>query len=174
MTHTPTSLSKGLLAGLLGGAVGTLVLNLFQTASLKGTQVAEEQIGNGGKYTREQEGLLKGYERAHTIAAVQVAGAAGISLSRKQRRNSPQIVEYAFGTLCGGIYGALAEVIPEVTGGFGTVFGATLFTGASEIVIPALGWINPPSERTPVQHLGGLAGNVVYGATTEAIRRLLR
>ena len=174
MTQTSKSIPKGLLAGLVGGAVGTLVLNLFQTASLKGTAVAEKQIGNGGKYTREQEGLLQGYEKAHTITAVQVAGAAGIRLSGKQQHNSPQLVEYAFGALCGGIYGALAEVLPEVTAGFGTVYGATLFTGASEIVIPALGWIDPPGKRTPVQHLGGLAGNVVYGATTEAVRRLLR
>ena len=174
MTQTSNSVAKGLLAGLIGGAVGTLVLNLFQTASLKGTEVAEKQIGNGQKYTKEQQGLLKGYERAHAITAVQAAGAVGIKLSGKQRRNSPQIVEYAFGTLCGGIYGALAEVIPEVTTGFGTIYGATLFTGASEIVIPALGWIDPPNKRTPVQHLGGLAGNVVYGATTETIRRLLR
>ena len=105
---------------------------------------------------------------------MQAAGAVGIKLSGKQRRKSPPIVEYAFGSLCGGIYGALAEALPEVTTGFGTIYGATLFTGASEIVIPALGWIDPPSKRTPVQHLGGLAGNVVYGATTEAIRRLLR
>ena len=174
MTRTSTSIPKGLLAGLIGGALGTLVLNLFQTVALKGTQVAEKQIGNGGNYTKEQEGLLKGYERAHTIAAIQVAGAAGIRLSRRQRLRSPQIVEYAFGTMCGGVYGALAEVLPEVTAGFGTIFGATLFTGASEIVIPALGWIDPPGKRTPVQHLGGLAGNIVYGATTEAIRRLLR
>ena len=174
MTPTSNSIPRGLLAGLIGGAVGTFVLNLFQTASLKGTELAEQQIGDGKKYTKEQQGLLKGYEKAHTITAVQVAGAAGITLSRKQRRNSPQVVEYAFGTLCGGIYGALAEVIPEVTTGFGTIYGATLFTGASEIVIPALGWIDPPTKRTPVQHLGGLAGNVVYGATTEAVRRLLR
>ena len=174
MTQSFNSIPKGLLAGFIGGAVGTLVLNLFQTASLKGTEAAEKQIGNGQKYTKEQEGLLKGYEKAHTITAVQAAGAVGVKLSRTQRRNSPQVVEYAFGTLCGGIYGALAEVIPEVTTGFGTIYGATLFTGASEIVIPALGWIDSPAKRTPVQHLGGLAGNVVYGATTEAVRRLLR
>ncbi len=174
MTQTSKSVAKGLAAGLIGGAVGTLMLNLFQTASLKGTEVAEKQIGNGQKYTGEQQGLLKGYEKAHTITAVEIAGVAGIKLSRRQRRNSPQIVEYAFGILCGGIYGALAEVIPQVTAGFGTIFGATLFAGASEIVIPALGWIDPPAKRTPVQHLGGLAGNVVYGATAEATRRLLR
>ena len=174
MTQTSNSVPKGLLAGMIGGAVGTLVLNLFQTASLKGTEAAEKQIGNGKKYTKEQQALLKGYEKAHAITAVQAAGVVGRKLSGKQRRKSPPLVEYAFGTLCGGIYGALAEVIPEVTTGAGTVYGATLFTGASEILIPALGWIDPPTSRTPVQHLGGLAGNIVYGATTEFVRRLLR
>ena len=174
MTHSSNSIPKGLLAGFVGGAVGTAVLSVFQILSLKGTEFAETQIGNGRKYTRQQEGLLKGFDKAHTITAAKVAGAAGLKLSRQQRRKAPPVVQYAFGTLCGGMYGALAEVIPEVTVGAGTVFGATLFTGASEIVIPALGWIDPPSKRTPVQHLGGLAGNIVYGAATEAVRRLIR
>ena len=112
MTPSPKSVAKGLLAGVAGGVIGTLALNLFQMASLKGTEIAEKQIGNGGKYTREQEGLLQDYEKAHIITAVQVAGAARIRLSGKQQRNSPQLVEYAFGALCGGIYGALAEVDP--------------------------------------------------------------
>ncbi len=174
MTQSSESIAKGFLAGLVGGIVGTAVLTVFQLASLKATRLAEDQIGTGEKYTREQEGLLKGFERAHTITAEKLANAAGVNLSRKQRRNSPMVVEFAFGTLCAGIYGSLAEVIPAITAGAGTVYGATLFTGASEIVLPALGWVDAPAKRTPVQHLGGLAGNVIYGAATEAVRRLLR
>ena len=174
MTHTSNSVVRGLFAGMFGGALGTAVLTVFQTASLEGTKLAEKQMGNGQKYTKQQEGLLKGFEKAHTITAEKAADAVGVHLSRTQRQNAPLVVEYAFGILCGGLYGALAEVLPAVTAGFGTIYGATLFTGASEIVLPALGWVDAPGKRTPVQHLGGLAGNIVYGATTEAICRLLR
>lgn len=168
------NLGKGFLAGAIGGAVGTAVLNAFQLGGIEGTRVVEGHLSDDTKYTGEQEQLLKGYEKAHAKTAEVVAGAVGAKLSRTQRENSAPIVEFAFGILCGGIYGALAEVFPAVTAGFGTTYGAVLFTGASEVVLPALGWVPVPGERTPVQHLGGLTGNVVYGACTEAGRRLAR
>lgn len=165
---------KGFAAGMIGGAVGTLVLNVFQKASLKGTEAAEDQLHNGHRYTKEQQQLLKGFEKAHTQTAEAVTDAVGIRLSRAARSNAAPITEYAFGILCGGVYGILAEYLPQTTSGFGTVYGAALFTGASEVVLPALGMVPMPGERTPIQHLGGLSGNMVYGAVTEAVRRTLR
>lgn len=168
------SLGKGFAAGALGGALGTLALNLVQQLSVKGTQAAERAAGNGEKYTQQQKGLMVQFNEAHALTADAVAGAAGQHLSRTQRMDAVPLVEYAFGMVCAGIYGALAEDAPAVTAGFGTLFGAVLFTGASEIVLPSIKFVPPPSERTPVQHLGGLMGNVIYGAVTEATRRAVR
>lgn len=161
---------KGFLAGAIGGAIGTLVLNLFQQGSLEGTRVVEGKLGGRKRFTREQEQLLKGFEQAH----VQTAETLGIDVPRTQRKKAAAAVEFGFGILCGGAYGALAEYVPAARAGFGTVYGATLFTGASEIVLPALGWVAAPQDRTVVQHVGGLAGNVVYGAVTEGVRLGLR
>ena len=168
------NLGKGFLAGAIGGAFGTAILNAFQMGSLEGTRAAEHRLSYNTKYTDEQQQLLEGYEKAHTKTADVVAGAVGAKLSSGQRKHAAPVIEFAFGILCGGIYGALAEVLPVVTAGFGTTYGAALFTGASEVVLPALGWVPSVADRTPVQHLGGLAGNVVYGACTEAGRRLSR
>ncbi len=165
---------KGFAAGAVGGAVGTLVLNLFQKGSLMGTKAIEDKVGDGHTYTKQQEELLEGFEKAHTQTAEAVADAAGIELSAARKKNAAPVTEYAFGILCGGVYGLVAEFLPAATAGFGTTYGAVLFTGASEVVLPALGMVSPPQERTPVQHLGGLSGNVVYGAVTEGVRRLLR
>ena len=168
------SVLKGLFAGAIGGALGTLVLNTFQTASLKGTEAVENQLPGRHTYTEQQQGLLDGFNKAHAKTAQVAASAAGKQLSPAQSKKAVPAVEFVFGIVCGAVYGAVAEFLPSVTSGFGTTYGAALFTGASEVVLPALGWVPQPSERTPVQHLGGLSGNVVYGAVTEGTRRLLR
>ncbi len=165
---------KGFAAGAIGGALGTLVLNVFQKGSLAGTRSIEDTLENGHTYTQQQEALLQGFSKAHLQTGLAVAGAVGVQLSSAQKENLAPVVEYAFGILCGGVYGLVAEYLPAATAGFGTTYGAVLFTGASEVVLPALGMVDMPLDRTPIQHLGGLSGNVVYGAVTEGVRRLLR
>ena len=118
--------------------------------------------------------MLNQFEKAHTETGEAVAGAAGVRLSPGQTKKAAPVVEFAFEALCGGVYGAIAEYVPQVTAGFGTTYGAVLFTGASEVVLPALGMVPKRKDRTAVQHLGGLSGYVVYGAVTEGVRRVLR
>ena len=168
------SVVKGFATGFVGGVVGTLVLNVFQMASLKGTRAVERRVGDGERYAGEQKGLLDTFDAAHAKTAQVAAKAVGERLARGDAQRMVPVVEFAFGAIFGGVYGALAEYVPAVTAGFGTAYGAVLFTGASEVVLPALGWVPMPSERTPVQHMGGMAGNVVYGAVTEGVRRLVR
>ncbi len=165
---------KGFAAGAIGGALGTLVLNVFQKGSLLGTRHIENKLDNGYTYTQQQEALLQGFEKAHTQTGLAIAGALSLPLSSAQKEKVAPVVEYAFGILCGGVYGLIAEYLPAATAGFGTTYGAVLFGGASEVVLPALGMVAMPQDRTPVQHFGGLSGNVVYGAVTEGVRRVLR
>ncbi len=174
MQQKNRSLTLGFLAGALGGALGTVVLNVFQTASLKATEAMESKLDAENTYSKQQKALLGMFEGAHTRTADTVADAAGVDLTRKQRKAAAPVTEFAFGTLCAGVYGALAEYLPAVTAGAGTVYGAALFTGASIVVLPVIGYVPSPKDRTPVQHLGGLAGNMLYGAVTEGVRRGLR
>ena len=174
MAFKGRSISKGFLAGAVGGVLGTVVLNVFQKGSLEGTRLAESRVTGKTPYTRQQEQLLGTFEKAHMETAEHLADAVGVRVPRGRRKQAAPVVEYAFGALCAGVYGAVAEYLPSVTAGFGTVYGTILFVGASEAVLPALGFVPPPSKRTPVQHIGGLAGNVVYGAATEGVRRLVR
>jgi uncharacterized membrane protein YagU involved in acid resistance len=53
-------------------------------------------------------------------------------------------------------------------------FGAALFVAADEIVVPALGLSPQPTESSISSHLYGLAAHLVYGVTTEVVRRGLR
>jgi putative membrane protein len=81
------------------------------------------------------------------------------------------IVHYAFGALTGGVYGGLAEYSSRVTSGFGTSYGGVLFSTADLLAVPAVNLASAPSDSalaTP------FAAHIVYGATTEFVRRILR
>ena len=174
MQQEHRSLPLGFLAGALGGAIGTVVLNAFQTSSLQATKTLESLLDTDTTYSEQQRALLGMFEKAHTQTADVLTEAVGVNLTPKQRKAAAPVTEFAFGILCAGVYGALAEYLPAMTVGVGTAYGAVLFTGASIIVLPVMGYVPQPQNRTAIQHLGGLAGNMAYGAVTEGVRRILR
>src|ERR1700692_3885046 len=58
--------------------------------------------------------------------------------------------------------------------GFGTAFGAALFTGADLVAVPALN-LSQSSGDEPVASLATpFAAHLVYGAATETVRKLVR
>ena len=175
MSTATRSAGAGFLAGALGGALATAAMDLFQATVLKGTQEAERLAGADHHLSGEQEEQAEGQEAAHAAIANQVATAAtGSELAGGQLRTAATATHYAFGALCGGVYGLLAEYFPSVTFGFGTAFGTSLLLGASEVTLPALGMAPSPAETPAALHAGALASHAVYGASTEAIRTLLR
>lgn len=125
------SLLKSSFAGALGGALGTLVLNLFQKASLEGTRRAEDVLADDHTFTKQQKQLLETFVDAH----IATAASLGARVPRRDRETTAMGVEFAFGIICGALYGACAKYQPAVTVGFGGIYGAVLFTGASEIVL---------------------------------------
>jgi putative membrane protein len=77
------------------------------------------------------------------------------------------LAHYAFGVLSGGIYGGLAEYSGIVRSGFGTSYGGVLFSTAAPVLgIPSLEMDQPSSSP--------IAAHVVYGVTTELVRRVVR
>ncbi|GAC1365260.1 MAG: hypothetical protein NVSMB3_13830 [Acidobacteriaceae bacterium] len=165
---------KGFVAGAIGGAVATAALDVFQRLSLEGTRKGEDLAGGPHIYTGQQEEQLALYEYAHAEVAERVAKTASLRLSASQQKALAPVVHYGFGALCGGVYGLLAEIWPGVTAGFGTAFGGSLFVSASEAVLPAMGLMPAPSDTPPLLHAGGWAAHAVYGAGTEAVRRVVR
>jgi putative membrane protein len=67
-----------------------------------------------------------------------------------------------------------AEAFPASAAAGGTLFGATLWLVADETVVPALGLSAPPSEYPLRTHVQALASHLVYGVTTDAVRRTVR
>jgi len=73
------------------------------------------------------------------------------------------------------MYGAVTE-LAGIQGGLvsGVSFGAALFVVADELAVPAAGLSGKPSEFPLSSHLYGLASHLVYGVTTDIVRRGLR
>jgi uncharacterized membrane protein YagU involved in acid resistance len=95
-------------------------------------------------------------------------------LSQEQKKAAGPVVHYSFGTFMGGVYGAAVEYRKAARYAAGLPFGAILFAAADEITVPALGLSKPPTESPASEHLYGLLSHLVYGATTEVVRRVVR
>jgi putative membrane protein len=161
---------KGAAAGAVGGLLGSWMMNEFSPVIEKIASAA----GNG-QQQRQTANSEQQPEDATMITAEKISEAvAGIRLSKEQKKKGGTIVHYAFGALMGAVYGAAAEMLPPVTSLAGLPYGAALFIGVDEVTLSALGLTKMPNEYPLSSHLSGLGQHLVYGATTEFVRRTVR
>ena len=162
---------RGVLAGVAGGLVAAWAMNLWSegpgAALTKQLETPEEQ---------KQSAASSDGEDATMKAADAIVAAAqhGQHLTHEERAKDGPIVHYAFAALMGGLYGGLAEYSPLVRSGFGTSYATALFVGGDMLAVPALHFSKPVSEYPPASYVSPFASHLVYGATTELIRRLVR
>ena len=177
--HEP-SIWKGMVAGLAGGLVASWTMNQFQAAW---TRIAEGNEKSHGAQSMQPSEGSKGDQAQDTNdqddATVETAKAIstnvfGHELQESEKEPAGAAVHYAFGTLSGGLYGALAEVTPQVTAAGGLPFGAGFWLLADEISVPLLGLSKGPTEYPVSTHVYALASHLVYGVTAELGRRAVR
>ena len=170
------SVASGVMAGVAGGLIASWIMNLFIEGVGPKLQQAIQADGDGQQSEAEasQNGDGSNLEEDATMkAAGRLAKAfAGRELNHEQKKTGGPIVHYAFGAVMGGIYGGLAEHSPQVTNGFGTAFGGALFAGADVIAVPALNLAASSNDVTALAT--PFAAHLVYGATTELVRRAVR
>jgi putative membrane protein len=165
------NLAAGILAGAIGGLVASWMMNLFiADAGPKIRQVVQgmdgKQSGHGA--SDEMDATMKAAD------AVVSTVTGGRHLSFEERQKGGPIVHYAFGALMGGVYGALAEYSPAARSGFGTAFAGLLFAGADMIAVPALKLAPVTGDQTTSSLATPFGAHMVYGVTTECVRRLVR
>ena len=173
---------KGLAAGLVGGLVASWTMNRFQSAWTKAAEGFEKP--HGAQSMQPSEGGQPGHGSEHAKknqddATVKVAraiskGALGHELRESEKEEAGALVHYAFGTVAGGFYGAIAEFAPEVTVGTGLPFGAGFWLIADETVVPLLGLSKPLTGYPVTTHVYALSSHLVFGLTAEIVRRTLR
>ncbi|MDQ3749002.1 MAG: DUF1440 domain-containing protein [Acidobacteriota bacterium] len=176
---------KGLAAGIVGGLVASVAMNQFQKLLSKLTN--SEKRSHGAQSLQQgspQSGIgreleKRGKDEPEDDAAGRLAnaisiGVSGRELTKKEKEVGGTALHYAYGISMGAAYGAAAEFSSEVTVGAGIPFGTLIWIGADEGVVPLLGLSKSPTEYPLSVHAYALASHLVYGLTTEAVRRTVR
>jgi uncharacterized membrane protein YagU involved in acid resistance len=162
---------RGVLAGIAGGLAASWVMNEFSTTVGKRLAEAVETPEEQRELQAEGDGEDATMKAADRITET-VTG--GRHLSHEQRETGGPIVHYSFGALMGGLYGALAEYSSAARSGFGTTFGGLLFAGADLVGVPAFRLGPWPTEQPASALANPFAEHLVYGVTTELVRRIVR
>lgn len=186
----PADVLKGAAAGMVGGLIASWAMNQFHSLSSSAggklsslyRSARSGDSGNGGppKPPRGEQGKRatdsEDEDEPATTKTAQVVSKRVFQhdLHGREKQVAGPAVHYGYGTAMGGLYGGLVEAFPAVGAGFGTAYGAALWLGADEIAIPALGLGKSPKKTSFSEHAGALAAHLVYGMTTEAVRRLVR
>ena len=191
---------KGVVAGLVAGLVASWTMNQFQAAWSRMAAGFDKPHGAQSMQPSEGPNLDSSGESEPKQAMVQTQSAEkqspqekedqddatvktakaisegifGHKLTESEKRPAGAVVHYAFGTVTGGMYGAMAELTPKVTSGAGVPFGAVFWLTADEMAVPLLGLAKGPTEYPVSTHAYSLASHLVYGLTTELSRRAIR
>lgn len=164
-------LVRGILAGVAGGLVASWVMSEFaDTLGQKLSRAVETPAEQ-----REIERLSDGEDATMKLAdKIAETATGGRHLTHEQREIGGPIVHYTMGAVMGGIYGGLAEYSSAARAGFGTTFGGLLFATADLFGVPAAKLGRWPGQYPTSSLATPLAEHLIYGATTELVRRIVR
>lgn len=176
---------KGIVAGAAGGLAGSVAMNQFQ--ALWGKLTENEERPHGAQAQQQgspdhgigRELAERGVDEPDDNAAVRTGNAVSEfvfdhHLTKPEKEKAGAIVHYAFGAGSGAMYGAMAEVVPAATVAQGTAFGAAVWVIADEAIVPAVGLSRKPTDYPLSTHGYAFAAHLVYGFTTELVRRAVR
>lgn len=158
------SVGKGVLAGLAGGLAASFAMNRFEAWL--------------GKLTPKENGAEAAdpFEASSTVKMAEMVSERVFhrKLRDREKDRAANAVHYLCGAAMGGVYGALAEKAPVARAGFGTVFGSMVWLLGDEIALPQLGLTRPASAYPASMHASAWVSHLVFGLTTDLVRRGIR
>jgi hypothetical protein len=188
--HHKDVVVKGLTAGLIGGLVASWTMNRFQDVWFALSELNEQSQslppGDGQSGAQGEQQAKVGDEQAKgsdveeqddttvMTASLISEGIFQHKLTKSEKKLAGTAVHYSLGTAVGGLYGAVAELAPEVTAGVGLPFGAAFWLIVDEGAVPLLGLSKGPTEYPVSTHAYALASHFIYGLTAEVVRRAVR
>jgi putative membrane protein len=180
--HSEPNVWKGALAGLVAGLVASWAMNRFQDVwvsfSSSNDSTSESKSSDNDRETANSNNKRSDNESeddATVRAASSISeGVFNHELTADEKKIAGPAVHYATGAAGGLVYGVAAELAPEITEGVGLPYGAAFWLVVDEGLVPLLGFAKGPSEYPLSAHAYALASHLVFGATAEGVRRLLR
>jgi len=162
---------RGILVGLVAGLAASWTMDRFQDV-----WIAISPPHDSKKKTDETS---EDGEESQDDATVKAASAITDvlfehKLTRAEKKIAGPAVHYAVGATSGIVYGIASEFLPEVTMGFGLPYGTAFWIVVDEGAVPLLRLSRPPTAYPVSTHIYALASHLVFGATAEGARRLLR
>jgi hypothetical protein len=176
---------KGLGAGVVAGLAAAWAMNQFQAAWSR--RAAGEERSHGAQSLQQgtpQHGVgrelqSEGKDHEQDDAAGRLANAISVAtldreLSGHEKETAGAAFHYAMGATSGALYGAIAEILPQVKAGAGLPFGAIVWLVADEGIVPAVG-LSKSAEEYPLSiHAYAFTSHLVFGLTAELVRRAVR
>ena len=167
-------LLRGALAGLIGGLAGTWAMSHAQRLWTHAVDEDPPESAAGRHDARDWQERSENQNANELAAQAAAKWVLGRPLSRDELRIAAALSHYSFGAGVGAIYGAYVESRARQRRLFGAGLGAALWATADEIAMPVLGLSHPTTRRPLEMHLQSFAAHLVYGVTTEVIRRPAR
>lgn len=153
-----TKVLRGIVAGAIAGVVASFAMDRFQAAVTALT--SDDDSGS--------EQSQPATETAADAIAQQVVGH---DVADADKPVAGQAIHYALGVGLGIAYGIAAEFRPSLSAGYGTGFGVVTATLLDEAAVPAVGLGSAPWRTDLSTNLYSYASHLVFGATSELVRR---
>ena len=157
------------IAGLAGGLVASFAMEHFQRALGRISPDIGGAPGAGGQQYRKPQSEPATYKAADLLSET----ATGEPLNGSDKPVAASAIHYAFGGSVGAIYGAATIKNPDIAAWGGVPFGASVWLVADEMGMPLMGLTKGPTEYPLRDHATTFASHLLYGATTDAVRRLV-
>ena len=170
---------KGALLGAAGGVAGTIVMAGYWKAlkAITGRDLQKARSprqGPLGNIALVSSPMKEGETSTETVGRIAYDNLMGSPpRSKETRKLLSSVVHWTYGTVQGGIYGAIRgrEKPPDLAGA--GVFGAALW-GVSEVGLPVLGLGKGPTAHPLEHHAASLGAHLLFGLTTASFVQLLR
>ena len=162
-------LAVHVIAGIAGGLVASFAMEHFQRALGRLSPEVGGVPGAGGQQYRRPQSEPSTYKAADILSR----SVTGEPVAPENKPVAASAIHYAFGGAVGAIYGAATVENPDIAAWGGVPFGASVWLVADEMGMPLIGLAKPPTAHPLQDHAATLASHLVYGVTTEAVRRLV-
>jgi putative membrane protein len=155
---------KGVVAGMIGGLVASWTMNQVFTIWSKINEDNHQPEQSAKKGEASDPATLKLAKRLSREFLHR-------EIPDEKLQAAEAAVHYGFGTVMGAVYGGLSEYVPQIKAGMGSAYATAVFVSVDEVAVPLSGLSGKPNEVPPSSHVLGLTAHLVYGLTTELVRR---